>query len=146
MYGRIDHVGIVVSDLSEAVRWYQERFDWEIHHQEYLDDVGVHLAYLLPTYGNLEGGATSLQIVQPVDPGPVLDHLRTKGDGLHHVCFEVADMSKALSQLGEDPDGVFLGGRDRLACFLQESPTGVLIELIGPAPDAFDMHPPSDSR
>lgn len=142
MYSRIDHVGIVVSDISDAMRWYLERFEWEIHHKEYIADAGVHLAYLLPAAEDLASGATSLQLVQPVEPGPVLDHLKANGEGVHHICFEVADISKALSELGDDPDRVFLGGRGRLACFLQESPTGVRIELAGPAPGTMQAPPP----
>lgn len=145
MYSRIDHVGIVVSDISDAMRWYLDRFEWEIHRKEYIADAGVYLAYMLPVPEDLEGGATSLQLVQPVEPGPVLDHLRANGEGLHHICFEVADISKALSQLGDDPDRVFLGGRGRLACFLQESPTGVRIELAGPPLDTIQTPSPSPS-
>jgi len=136
LYSRIDHVGVVVPDISEALQWYVDSLGWELRHQEYISDVGAHVAYLLPGTQGMEDGATSLQLVQPVEPSAVLDHLRTKGEGLHHICFETANISQALIELGDDPERVFTGGRNRLACFLQESPNGVLIELTGPVLDA----------
>jgi len=90
----------------------------------------VRVAHLLPGTQRIEHGATSLQLVQPVEPGAMRDQLQSNGEGLHHICFEVADISGALEGMGDDTERIFTGGRDQLACFLGDSPNGVLIELI----------------
>jgi len=130
VFQKIDHIGIVVSDLSESLVWYADTLGWIVHHEEYIPHAGAKIAHLLPEPNDLLASVPSLQLVQPIEPSPVLDHLRSKGEGLHHICFEVDDMSRALSSLGTDSDSIFLGGQGRLACFLEGSPDGVLIELM----------------
>jgi len=131
VYESIDHVGVVVEDIARAAEWYQDNLAWRICHKEYVADAGAFLAYLLPEDVELGDGAASLQLVQPVEPGPLLDHLHTHGEGIHHLCLKVKDITVALTGLSEDPDRVFTGGRNQLACFLEKTPTGVRIELTG---------------
>jgi len=129
VFPKIDHVGIVVFDLALSLVWYADTLGWAVQHEEYISDVGARLAYLLPDSNDVLAGATSLQLVQPIEPSVVRDHLHSKGEGLHHICFEVSNISSAVRSLGTDSDSVFMGGRGQLACFLEESPRGVLIEL-----------------
>lgn len=131
MFRNIDHVGVVVADISSAAKWYEKKLGWTVRHKEFVIDVGAHLAFMLPDDLGIDGSAAAIQLVQPVEPGPVLDYLRDHGEGIHHICFGVFDIEIALSHLSEDPAGVFMGGRGRLACFLEETPEGVRIELTG---------------
>lgn len=129
MYQKIDHVGIVVFDIASSVAWYAKNLGWMVHHEEYIEDVGAKVAYLLPGAGNLNDEMASLQLVEPIEPSPVLDHLTERGEGIHHICFEVRNLADAVDGLREDPERIFNGGRNQLACFLTDSPNGILIEL-----------------
>jgi carnitine-CoA ligase len=133
-FRRIDHVGIVVRDIELTRAAYVQILGLEPDADEVVDSVNVRLAYLKcpgdpdPAY---------VQLVQPLGPGPVADFLTQHGEGLHHVCFAVADMSSALGRIdGEAGSAVFTGGRGRAACFLGTRPGNVLIELtetgVGP--------------
>jgi len=128
VYESIDHVGIVVADIEKAAAWYEENLGWKLHHEEYVPDAGVFLGFLWPDGVEVDG-ATSIQLVQPVEPGPLMDFLTAQGEGLHHLCLRVSDISLALRGLSEDLDGIFMGGR---GCFLERTPQGVRIELAGP--------------
>jgi len=132
VYESIDHVGIIVADIAQAATWYEENLGWKLRHKEYVSDAGAFLGFLLPDGIANDADATSIQLVQPTEPGHLLDYLDTHGEGLHHLCLSVSDISVALGQLSEDPDGIFMGGRGRLACFLESTPDGVRIELAGP--------------
>lgn len=134
MFSRIDHVAIVVADLGVARQWYEEKLGWVSIGDEYVDAVGVQVSYLRPSVTTRDEPVTLLQLVQPVEPGPVLDHLVAHGEGMHHVCFAVDDIDSALDVLGEDDAHVFAGGRKRLACFLGSRPSGVVIELTETEP------------
>lgn len=66
--------------------------------------------------------------------------LDAHGEGLHHVCFAVANIEDALGRLpGESGSRVFLGGRGRRACFLTGTANGALIELT-------EFEPPAGSQ
>ncbi|NOX21823.1 MAG: hypothetical protein GXP36_01840 [Actinobacteria bacterium] len=122
-------MGIVVANLSASVRWYADNLGWVCKHEEYIAVAGAKVAYLLPSSADINCGATLLQLVEPIGPSAVLDYLSLHGEGVHHVCFEVGDISEAVERLGEDHEQIFGGGRNQLACFLEKSPNGVLIEL-----------------
>ncbi len=122
-------MGIVVFDIATSAVWYAQNLGWKVRHEEFIAEVGAKVAYLLPDPKDFGDGVTALQLVQPIEPSAVLDHLTLHGEGMHHVCFEVRDISDAVGQLGEDPHRIFKGGRNQRACFLAGSPNGVLIEL-----------------
>jgi methylmalonyl-CoA epimerase len=119
----IDHVGIVVADIEAALPYFVERLGLALLEQEVQPATGVRVAYLA-------AGATTLQLVQPLRPGPIRDHLEERGEGLHHVCFAVADIGDAVQRLapGSDVD-VVVAGRGRRACFLPDPGHGMRIEL-----------------
>ncbi len=127
----LDHVGVVVRDLDEAVHRFGAQFGWSLAgSREQLDAVGVHLAYL-------RNGAdgTLVQIVCPSQPGSLRDHLDACGEGLHHLCFAVEDIRAAAATMAPGAYvSIVRGGRGRLACFLPEPAVGVRIELTEARP------------
>jgi catechol 2,3-dioxygenase-like lactoylglutathione lyase family enzyme len=125
-FRRIDHVGVVVRDIELTRAAYVRDFGLEPDGEEVVDSVNVRLAYL-KCLGDRD--PAYLQLVQPLGPGPAADFLAEHGEGLHHVCFGVPDISRALRQIdGEADTAVFQGGRGRAACFLGTRPDNVLIE------------------
>jgi methylmalonyl-CoA/ethylmalonyl-CoA epimerase len=124
----IDHIGIVVADADAAAALFAGRFGLEIVNDEVVDDIGVRLVYLA---GSDRNATATIQLVEPVGPGPVKQELDKRGEGMHHICLAVADLDATLAaQDGEDSLGVFTGGRGRRCSFLKENACGSLIELV----------------
>ena len=105
------------------MEFYRSKFDLEVAHDETLDKVAVRLVYL-------DAGPTMVQLVEPIGPGPINDHLIENGEGVHHLCFQVDDIGRFLDQNPEESVDVFVGGRGRPACFLTSTPNNVTIELV----------------
>lgn len=128
MVTSIDHIGIVVSDTGPAASWFATRLGLVVVHSEVLEERGVRLTHLSPA-GAAE--CSSLQLVEPVGPGPVQDYLVERGPGLHHICFGVGDITTAVKSAtpSSEPE-TYIGVNGRLACFIDERPAGVYIELI----------------
>lgn len=132
---RIDHVAIAVHDADEAAQWYVEALGMEIVSDEVIESAFVRLVCLAPNVQHRVAGpfdATMLQLAQPVGPGRVDAFVRESGEGLHHLCWTVDDAASAMSELGDDPAGIFVGGQGRATCFLTQARNGVLVELAEP--------------
>ena len=129
MIKRIDHIGIVVNDIKEALKVYQQALGLSLAKIQERPDQAVTIAFL-PT------GESEIELVQPVtsDSG-VAKFLKKWGEGIHHICLEVDDIEKALADVQErglqlideiprtGPEG------ERFAFIHPKSTHGVLIEL-----------------
>jgi methylmalonyl-CoA/ethylmalonyl-CoA epimerase len=123
MFERIDHIGIAVWDIDSALDYYQRELKLRLVADEVLPEVGVRLAYL-------DAGNTLIQLVEPTTSATIRQFLEERGEGLHHICFMVADIPAALRTLeGESQAVIFPGGRSRYCAFLLRRPNGVTIEL-----------------
>ena len=125
---KLDHIGVAVEDIDAAIEMYQKLgFTTEA-----IDDVpgfGVKVAFLPMDSGSVE-------LVQPVKSDSAMaKFLAKKGEGIHHLCFEVYDIRAELKRL--EAAGVELvdkvprhGAHGTLVAFLHPKSTGgVLIEL-----------------
>lgn len=125
----INHVAIVVKDAAETLRFYQETFGVSDAEIEEVADQGV-LATLV------EVGGTNLELIQPVRPDTgVARFLNTRGEALHHVCFEVEDLQSTLNGLKENgarliDESPRQGLAGMIAFIHPKSTRGVLIELV----------------
>lgn len=129
-FERVDHIGIVVRDVDAALPYYIDQLGMSLVHREELADIATELAYL-------DAGNTMIQLVAPIAPGFLSEHLDEQGEGLHHVCFGVDDIPAFLTAHGLHEQGpIFMGGRQRRACFLRERPNNLLIEVTENASDA----------
>ena len=129
MIKRIDHVTIAVYNLQETLKVYEEIFGLKPSCIEPVPDQRV-LAALIPV-----GEEGEIEIIEPTDPeSGVAKFLEARGEGVHHICFEVDDVDQELKSLAER--GVKLidkQGRPGLAGKIgfvhPKSTKGVLIEL-----------------
>jgi methylmalonyl-CoA/ethylmalonyl-CoA epimerase len=121
---RLDHVAVLVRDTSEALRFYRDRLGLRIASTEEIAEPHVRLTYL-------DAGNAYVQLVEPLDSGSSLAAaLDEHGEGLHHICFGVDDVSQAIARLGDDGVPAVLGsGRGRVSGFLAVADShGVRIE------------------
>jgi methylmalonyl-CoA/ethylmalonyl-CoA epimerase len=123
----IDHVGIVVANADTSAQDLSEMLGVHVVHDEIIDAVGVRLLYLAVSDAPEQA---TVQLVQPVAPGPIRDFLTMHGQGPHHVCFAVDQIAAFLSRPSESESKVFTGGHGRQACFLAAKPAGLQVELI----------------
>ena len=91
----IHHLGVAVADLDEAVATYGRLFGATLEHRSTVPDQGVHAVSLLV-------GGDRIELVSPTDVDtPVGRFLASRGPGMHHVAYEVADVGAALAELTE---------------------------------------------
>jgi methylmalonyl-CoA/ethylmalonyl-CoA epimerase len=134
--GRIHHVAVVVRSLDAALGFYRDLLGLAPGRVVPIPSDRVNIAFL-PV------GEVKVELVEPTDDTTgVARFLASRGEGFHHVCFEVPDVSAALTRLGLD--GVELidtaprpGAEGPVAFLHPRSCHGVLVELIeapgGPA-------------
>ena len=123
-FREVDHVGVAVRSIESAVPWYVEHLEFDLIQTEELPAISVRLAYL-------DAGNVRLQLVEPTGPGKVADFIEAFGEGLHHVCWTVDSIGDALRGARVDENAqIFQGGLGHRACFLEEQPNGVRIEVI----------------
>ena len=126
----IDHVGIAVDDLESAVEEYRRLLGAEPVHRERVEEQGVEEVLFA-------AGSSYLQLLGSLGPQtPVGRSLATRGPGLHHLAYRVADIEAALEHLRGE--GVRLideaprpGSRGTSIAFVHpRSMQGVLVELV----------------
>ena len=134
--GRIHHVAVIVSSVEESLALYRDLLGLPLETIMDIPSDRVRIAFL-------GIGESKVELVQPTDDTTgVARFLANKGEGFHHVCFEVADLTEELTRLGID--GVELidsaprrGAEGPVAFLHPRSCHGVLVELIeapgGPA-------------
>jgi methylmalonyl-CoA/ethylmalonyl-CoA epimerase len=128
--GRIDHVGVAVEDLDEAVALYSERLGMPVQHRETVEEQGVE-AVLLGV------GDSHVELLRPLGPETAVGRfLKRNGPGLHHVAYGTDDIDSALEEvraaglrlIDEQPR---TGIRNSRVAFVHPKSTGgVLTELV----------------
>jgi methylmalonyl-CoA epimerase len=126
---KIDHLGIVVRDMQQALAVYETALDLPLKEVVEVPDQKVIVAFL-PL------GESNIELVQPTsDDTGIAKYLEKRGEGIHHICIEVEDIEAALSRLCDH--GVQLidqqprqGAHGRVAFIHPKGAHGVLLELI----------------
>ena len=125
---KIDHLGVAVASIEEALAVYRALGISETH-RENVASQGVRTAFL-PV------GESSIELLEPLSPdSPVGKFLVRRGPGIHHVCFGVDDIEAALADLARKGFRLIhrealTGASGKRVAFLHpEAGGGVLIEL-----------------
>jgi methylmalonyl-CoA epimerase len=128
----VHHVAIVVRDLDQALAFYRDALGLEVADRRQVPEEGVEIAFLPIGEGEIE-------LLQPLtQEGGVARFLEKRGEGLHHICLALDDISAAMGRL-EDAGARVLSeepqvGADgtRYVFVHPKSAHGVLIELYEP--------------
>jgi len=130
---KIDHVGIAVDKMEEALALYQRAFGLTLLHREDVPSQGVRVAFL-----GEPGCDVQVELLEPTaGDGAVARFLRARGPGMHHLAFRSAAIEQEMSRLraeGKPPleDQPRAGARGHRVCFLHPKQTaGTLIEIVG---------------
>ena len=129
MLKKINHIAIAVNNIEEAAKFYQNVLGLNLS--------GIEMVAAQKTrVGFFKIGESNIELVQPAEPdSPLVKFLETKGQGIHHICFEVDDVEaevKAFLQKGatlvdQKPRP---GAHNTKVAFIHpKSSGGVLIEL-----------------
>ena len=125
----IDHIGIAVSDLEAAVDTYEQLLDRECYKRETVEDQQVETAFF-------QTGQSKVELLGATSPDSVIaKYLEKKGEGMHHVAFEVDDIHAELDRLREKgftvlSDEPTQGADNKLVAFVHpKDNNGVLVEL-----------------
>jgi methylmalonyl-CoA/ethylmalonyl-CoA epimerase len=133
VFGRIDHIGVAVEDLDEAIALYSQKFEMREQHRETVEEQGVEAVLL-------EVGDGHVELLSPLSSETAVGRfLERSGPGLHHVAYATDDIESALEAvrsaglrlIDEEPR---TGIRNSRVAFLHPKSTGgVLTELVEPA-------------
>lgn len=139
MKARLDHVGIAVQNVAEALAFYRDALGLDVEATELVASQGVR-AYFVPA------GGASLELLEPTaDDSAIARYLARRGPGLHHITLRVDDLAAVLSRL--QAQGVRLvdssprpGAEGALVGFIHPSAAhGVLVELKQAPGPALDL-------
>ena len=126
---KIEHIGIAVKDFSKAIPLFEKLLDTPCYKTETVASEQVNTAFF-------RQGGSKIELLETTDPGGVIARfIDKKGEGVHHIAFEVADLQAEMRRL--QAEGFTLlqetpkkGADNKLVCFLHPKDTnGVLIEL-----------------
>ncbi len=125
----INHVCIAVKDIDDTIRFYRDVFGATDSEVVDIEDQAVRATLI-------RVGGSQLEFIEPTDPdGGVAKFIDRRGEGVHHICFEVEDLAGTLQRL--DEQGVTVIDREpreglsgTIGFLHPKSTRGVLIELV----------------
>jgi methylmalonyl-CoA/ethylmalonyl-CoA epimerase len=126
---RIEHIGIAVKDLASAEAVYTKLLGEGPYKREAVESEGVMTSFF-------RSGPNKIELLESTRPdGPIAKAIEKRGEGIHHIAFEVADIRAEMARLkaegftllNEEPKR---GADNKLVCFIHpKSAHGVLVEL-----------------
>jgi methylmalonyl-CoA/ethylmalonyl-CoA epimerase len=126
---KIEHLGIAVRDLASAIPTYEQLLSSPCYKTEEVASEGVNTAFF-------RVGDSKIELLEATkEDSPIHKYIDRKGEGIHHIAFEVENIAAEIKRLGmlgfeilnETPKK---GADNKLICFLHPKTTnGVLIEL-----------------
>lgn len=126
---KVEHIGIAVKSLAGSVPLFEKLLNTDCYKTESVETEKVNTAFF-------RSGDTKIELLESSDPeGVIAKYLEKKGEGIHHIAFEVADIEAEMKRLQEAgfqllSDRPKPGADNKLVCFLHPKGTnGVLVEL-----------------
>ena len=126
---KIEHIGIAVNGIKAAGGIYEKLLNSKIYKVEDVPSEGVTTAFL-------QSGPNKIELLEATAAdSPISKFIAKKGEGVHHIAFEVDDIHAEMQRLKDEgfvllSDEPKLGADNKLVCFIHpKSVGGVLIEL-----------------
>jgi methylmalonyl-CoA/ethylmalonyl-CoA epimerase len=126
---KVEHIGIAVKNLENSIPLFEKLLDTACYKTENVPSECVNTAFF-------RKGETKIELLESTEKAGVISKfIDKKGEGLHHIAFEVADINQEMIRLKEQGftllhDQPKPGADNKLVCFLHPKETnGVLIEL-----------------
>jgi methylmalonyl-CoA/ethylmalonyl-CoA epimerase len=126
---KIEHLGIAVKSLAQSIPVYEKLLNTPCYKTESVESERVNTAFF-------QTGESKIELLESVDPeGVIAKFIEKKGEGLHHVAFEVEDIEAEMKRLQQEGFQLLneqpkRGADNKLICFLHPKTTqGVLVEL-----------------
>ena len=125
---KIEHIGIAVKSITNAMKFYGDILNLGLSEIVDVPKRKLRIAFI-------ELSGTKLELIESAGEGSVIDKfIQKKGEGIHHICFEVEDFDKVISELKDKKvefvDEPRIGAEGKKIVFLQPNNAfGVLIEL-----------------
>ena len=126
---QIEHIGIAVKELAIAVPLFEKLLNSQCYKTEKVESENVNTAFF-------KSGETKVELLESTSAdGVIAKYIEKKGEGMHHIAFEVADIYIEMERLKKE--GFILlneqpkeGADNKLICFLHpKSTNGMLVEL-----------------
>ncbi|MCO5724167.1 methylmalonyl-CoA epimerase [Robiginitalea marina] len=131
---KIEHIGIAVNDLEASNALFGKLFGQPPYKMEEVASEGVKTSFF-------QAGPNKIELLEATTPGsPIAKYLERKGEGIHHIAFDVADIHAEIARLKAEGFTVLnetpkKGADNKLVAFVHPKTTnGVLIELCQDAP------------
>jgi len=126
---KVEHIGIAVKTLADSVPLFEKLLNSQCYKTEIVESEKVNTAFF-------KKGETKVELFESIDENGVISKfIEKKGEGLHHIAFEVKDIEAEMARLKNEGfvllnDKPKPGADNKLVCFLHPKNTnGVLIEL-----------------
>ena len=126
---KIEHIGIAVKDLQVSNLLFEKLFGTPAYKQEEVVSEGVKTSFFM-------NGPNKIELLEATNPdSPIAKFIEKKGEGIHHIAFDVADIVSEIARLKKEGFVVLneipkKGADNKLVAFLHPKGTnGVLIEL-----------------
>jgi methylmalonyl-CoA/ethylmalonyl-CoA epimerase len=136
MIQQIDHLGIAVKSLEEAIPFYENSLGLHCHGREEVESQKVRTAFF-------DCGGVHLELLEPTSPeSPIAKFIEKNGEGIHHIAFRTDDIQAQLGQAADTGvrlihEQPFEGAAGKLVAFLHPKSTrGVLTEFCMPVGEA----------
>ena len=131
MITKIDHIGIAVNSIDDELKLYKDVLGLKLKDIEVLEDQKVRTAVI-------QVGESKIELIESTDPeGVIAKFIERRGEGLHHLAFEVSNIKEALDTMKNK--GIPLidkeprtGVENSSIAFLHPKGTKVLMELVEP--------------
>jgi methylmalonyl-CoA/ethylmalonyl-CoA epimerase len=126
---KVEHIGIAVKSLADSVPLFQKLLNSPCYKTELVEAENVSTAFF-------KQGETKIELLEStLEDGIIAKYIDKRGEGIHHIAFEVEDLAAEISRL--EKEGFIVlnkipkqGADNKMVCFLQPKTTnGILIEL-----------------
>lgn len=129
MFKKIDHIGVAVNNLEESLHIFKDVLGMKCSGEEEVKEQNVRVAFL-PV------GESEIELLESTSPdGNIAKYIEKKGEGIHHIAFEVEDLDVMLKKLQKkgvrliDKEPRYGAGGARIAFLHPKSTNGILMEL-----------------